>query len=492
MTVNWGNNTMFKVIAVFVVASLARTYAIAEVQVVPSSTNGTISITILHDNDLHGHLFPFCYTEPHRSSEEMCNVGGAARRATLVKKLRGAAHAPMLLIDSGDVFTRGPLTTTYEGDPDIQTMNKIKYDLAAIGNNEFKSKDGVERQDSAGSRANLLKLVKESRFPWLCANVTDEQNQLLPHVKPFIVKRVGALRVAFIGLTTTRSSTYPQTKGLKFSDPVEAAKLWIPIARKKADILIAVTHLGITEDKMLVQHSVGIDAVLGGDSHTFLYNEILVKDSNGREVPIVQDGEFGVNLGKFDFDARRGEDGSWTLVSSHDELIPVSSAIAEDVDVMKLLSRYKRPSRMQVAQIDLPPKTASSRFRQTAVVIARQYQLATQSDIGIQLGDELYDIFRSASIAPYDVYQALPFENNVVIARMTGHDLSKEMTRFREAVCAGACTQIEPLRIYRVAMLDVVAKGMGIPDSQLSFTGRDSRELVISSLENESSIGEKP
>src|ERR1700743_1379516 len=76
---------------------------------------GTQSLTILHDNDIHGHLRSFCYVEVAKGPDEHCEIGGAARRATLVKRLRAEAKAPVLLIDSGDTSTRGPLINAYEG-----------------------------------------------------------------------------------------------------------------------------------------------------------------------------------------------------------------------------------------------------------------------------------------------------------------------------------------------------------------------------------------
>src|ERR1043166_1459178 len=81
------------------------------------------TLTILHTNDLHGHLFPFDYIEEGRSKTERPSVGGAARRATLIKQLRREIKNPVLLVDCGDTFTRGPLTNAYEGIADIEAMN---------------------------------------------------------------------------------------------------------------------------------------------------------------------------------------------------------------------------------------------------------------------------------------------------------------------------------------------------------------------------------
>ena len=140
---------------------------------------GTQSLTILHDNDIHGHLREFCYVEVAKGPDEHCQVGGAARRATLIRALKAKATEPVLLVDSGDTTTRGPLATEYEGVDEVAAMNAIGYDLAAIGNNEFKLKDGEDAHDAAGAQADLQRLIRLSRFPWLCANATDANGALI-------------------------------------------------------------------------------------------------------------------------------------------------------------------------------------------------------------------------------------------------------------------------------------------------------------------------
>lgn len=198
-----------------------------------------LTLTLLHDNDLHGHLLPFAYTEVGRSKDEQPSVGGAARRATLIRELRREIKNPTMLLDSGDTFTRGPLTNAYEGIADTEAMNAVGYELAALGNNEFKARNAVDQNDAAGAQAALLQVVKRSRFPWVCANAIDQRGAFLEGVQPYVVRDFHGVRVGFLGLTAPRSATYPQTKGWTISDPVTAARQWIPEARKHCDVLIA-------------------------------------------------------------------------------------------------------------------------------------------------------------------------------------------------------------------------------------------------------------
>ena len=232
-----------------------------------------VTLTILHTNDLHGHILPFAYTEIERSKEEKASVGGAARRATLIRRLRKEIKNPTILVDSGDTFTRGPLTNAYEGVADIEAMNAVGYELGALGNNEFKAKDGIEAGDAAGAQFALLRFIKRSHFQWLCANAMDGKGAFLEGVQPFVVRQFptkdGVVRVGFLGLTAPRSASYPQTKGWKIIDPIAAAKEYIPLARAQCDVLIAVTHIGVPLDVQLAKETTGLDAIVGGDSHTF-------------------------------------------------------------------------------------------------------------------------------------------------------------------------------------------------------------------------------
>ena len=436
-------------------------------------------LTILHDNDIHGHLRSFCYVEVAKGPDEHCEIGGAARRATLVKRLRAEAKAPTLLIDSGDTSTRGPLLTQYEGLDEIAAMNAIGYDLAAVGNNEFKLKDAEDARDAAGAQAALAKLIASSRFPWICANATEVDGSPLPGVKPFIVTRIGKLRVAFLGLTTGRSSAYPQTKGLKIIDPVEAAKLWIPKARAEADVLIAVTHDGVADDQRLVHETTGIDAVVGGDSHTYLYQPLIWKNAGGQDVPIVQDGEFGVRLGKFDLTFEGDAAHGWRVAHFADALLPVNGELKPDPRLAALTERYAAPLDVRVGEIGRIGSTPKERLAFTAQALAEAWKAAAGADVGLQPEGDLFEVFRTPAVTRFQVHAIVPFHDTIWKGEITGARLQALLAK--PTLIGGMMhatidpATIDPAKTYTVATTDFVAQA-AVPGGV--DTHQDARDAI--------------
>ena len=446
-------------------------------------TSDHFALTILHTNDLHGHIFPFAYTETAKSKDEVPSVGGAARRATLVRKLRREIKNPVLLVDSGDTFTRGPLTNAYEGIADVEAMNAVGYDLAALGNNEFKAKDANEDHDALGAQAALLQVVKRAHFHWLCANATDSKGAFLEGVLPYAVREINGVRVGFLGLTPPRVATYPQAVGWTISDPIAAAKEWIPKARQHCDILIALTHIGVDLDKQLAAQTTGLDAIVGGDSHTFLYKAEEAANPEGRKIPIVQDGEFGVNLGRFDLRFSRAADGHWTLAGYDYKLLPVSANIKEAPDVVATLQPYLRPMLTVVGHLDRIGETPQERNQITNRIIADALRQQTGADYALNPDDSGFEVFRHKAVTRYDIYAIMPFKNHVVTANLTGAEIQEMQKTVINSVVSSDTARLDPNKTYKVALVDYPARAAyKLPVEKVVDTGRDMREVVIAYL----------
>ncbi len=313
---------MFKRIA------MAALFMLLSMQVMAQSD---FSLTILHTNDTHGMMLPFDYQGiPKYDGKQL---GGLARRSALISSIRKSAKNPVLLLDAGDVFTRGPWHTITMGKPEFAAMNLMKYDAMCVGNNEFKATLDTR------SQAVFRDLMRSSKFPWLAANLTVGQTgAMVPGVKPYIIKKIGNVRVGIIGVTAPRSSEYQQVKGWSIAEPIAVMKKLAPEVKKQCDILIALTHIGDLMDGLLAKQVPEIDVIVGGDSHTFIDPTIMVKRGNRADLPIVQTGEMGIFLGRLDLKFHN-DGSSWQLKDCKGKLLPVNTSIQPDPAVAALLTQ---------------------------------------------------------------------------------------------------------------------------------------------------------
>ena len=92
------------------------------------SGSASQALTILHTNDLHGHL-----TEWRGFSGDLQGktVGGVACLATAVKRVRSESQA-VLLLDAGDLIGDTMLADLTQGEAVIRAYNAIGYDALDI------------------------------------------------------------------------------------------------------------------------------------------------------------------------------------------------------------------------------------------------------------------------------------------------------------------------------------------------------------------------
>ncbi len=392
-------------------------------------------LTILHTNDVHGHLLPFDYQSDR-------DVGGVARRATLIRNIKSDAKWPVILLDAGDVFTRGPLIRKYFGEPDIAAMNLIGYDLMTIGNNEFKGAEGADGQRVMYDR------LQQAAFPVVCANVFDESTgkRIVP---PYFIADIEGLKVGILGLTHIRSAEYVQTRGLSFIDPIAMAKELVPEVRSQSDVVIVLSHIGYDLDLKLAASVPGIDAIVGGDSHTFVFNPTVVKvrepEAFSIDGPVVvQDGEWGRYLGKLELYLRRSEEKGYQVMSFRGGLIPVNPSISEAADLNKLLKPYVKPYLKQVGKLENAVlQSEAAEWTAEAVRSALGTDVGAESETGVGSG------LPAGKVTLLDVMKMVIFDNRIVRVKLTGAQL---MQLSANGVALAGAEGIDLDAVYSVAM----------------------------------------
>ncbi|MCJ7466286.1 MAG: metallophosphatase [Maribacter sp.] len=252
-------------------------------------------ITILHTNDVHSHIDPF-----PKDHSQYANLGGVARRATLVDIFRNE-NPNTLLFDAGDIFQGTPYFNFYGGELEFKLMSMLRYDAATIGNHDFDN--GVE---------GLFAQLPYAKFTFVSANYNFKNTVMEGHVKPYEMYVVNGIKIGVYGLGIELDGlvTKKLYKETEYLDPFEMALESERTLKngQKCDLVICLSHLGYRyqidnkpSDVLLAAKTRYTDLIIGGHTHTFLDKPVIVQNENGRDVLVNQVGCYGVNLGRIDF-----------------------------------------------------------------------------------------------------------------------------------------------------------------------------------------------
>ena len=253
--------------------------------------------TLLFTNDFHNHL--------------------NTAQADYLRRMRLALGPRGLMLDAGDAVGSGNITFRPGGEPILNTLSDIGYDAMTVGNREFHIS-----QIGFNSKTAL------ARFPVLCANIhrqtanmtRQEQaegidRQRLPtqsyFMRDFLLSAghtgqtdnpvsKAYFRVVIIGLTVPMVTTRMAARKISayvFDDPIATASELVPRLRAehKPDLMVALTHIGIAQDRKLAQSMSGIDLIIGGHTHV-----VLEQGERVGSTLIAQAGSHGRFVGRVD------------------------------------------------------------------------------------------------------------------------------------------------------------------------------------------------
>ena len=257
----------------------------------PALASSEERLVILHTNDTHSRIDPFPATDGR-----FAGLGGAARRATLVKKIR-RENPNVLLLDSGDIFQGTPYFNYFKGEVELKTMSAMQYDYSTLGNHEFDN--GVD---------GLVSMMPHATFDFVSSNFKITNPSLKPHIKPYATKMMGSVKVGIFGLGIDfEGLVLPSLhEGVAYSDPVIEARSMVDTLRNEGcDFVICLSHLGYryrgdrVSDTAIAQEVKGIDLILGGHTHSFIDQPDVYHHQEASTI-VNQVGFAGIRLGRID------------------------------------------------------------------------------------------------------------------------------------------------------------------------------------------------
>lgn len=359
------------------------------------------TLTFLHFND--------CYQiSPRRG------LGGLAPLATLLKQERARSPGALTTF-GGDLISPSLLSGITKGEHMIEFANMLGVQAAVLGNHEFDFGADTMRQR-----------VAESKFPWLGANVLAADGAPFGGAVATHLATVGALKIGFVGLMTREARMYIRG-GLPvtFADVLPAARAAVAALKSQgAQVIVALTHMGIDEDRQLVRDLRGLHLVLGGHDHipmTVMERGVLILKAG-------TDAEF---LGVVDLEVTTDGDTvsvvpSWRLVANH--------RVRADAEVQDRVRFYEQRLDRELGQPIGVTETALDshaeivRFGEAAIgnLITDAMRAATGTDVALMNGGGLRGSKRypaGSSITSRDIFTEMPFGNVVMVLEASGEVL---------------------------------------------------------------------
>lgn len=236
---------------------------------IPAKVKTTLAL--IQMGDLHGHLIP----RPNLRSDgsALVDEGGLARMYTQISRIR-AANPNTLLFNTGDTIQGGAEVLYTQGQAIVDILDTFGIDGFAPGNWDWVY--GVPRfielfgpgtgPGGTGTRWGAVSAnayYDSQYFP-------DKAGQLI--LPPYIIKRVGSVKIGVLGLTTERAiaALGPWiTSGVVYTPDGQELPYYIDVLKnlERVDLVILVSEFGLAKNILLAEKYPGINVVFSSDMH---------------------------------------------------------------------------------------------------------------------------------------------------------------------------------------------------------------------------------
>ncbi|KAF4975922.1 hypothetical protein FZEAL_7339 [Fusarium zealandicum] len=367
-------------------------------------------LRIIHYNDVY-HLDP--------SSAEP--VGGLPRFINVCREYQQGKQyedqPKVLTLFSGDAFNPSLESTVTKGQHMVPVLNMIGTDCACVGNHDFDF--GVKQYEHLSTQCD---------FPWLLANVIDpdlgEEIPLGNAKKTHMLTTSNGIKVGLIGLgerewLETINSLPPN---LIYRSATAVAKEIVPQLREQgAEIIICLSHMREPNDNKLAEQTEGLfDIILGGHDHYYAHSlvkgtHVLRSGTDFKNLSYIEARRKPDDPSRWDFDIWRRD-----ITSTIEEDGPTVELV--DQLVSKLNQSLAKPIGWTATPLDArfsTVRTKESNIGNFVCDVMRQHHNAdcTIMASGTIRGDQIYP---PGSIRIKDITTCFPFEDPVVLLRVTG------------------------------------------------------------------------
>lgn len=354
-------------------------------------------IHIFHTNDLHSHF------------EYWLRMQSFIKEQRQLLASRGEAS---FLLDVGDHIDRSNIYTEATlGKGNVELLNAAAYDAVTIGNNE-----GITL-----AFEDLAVLYEKAEFDVVVANIRPLKGEDPSWLKPYtILKTKHGTKIAVIGATAQYDVFY-RSLNWEVTEPRKALVLLVQKLRQEVDMIVCLSHLGISDDELLANECPDIDVIFGAHTHHILPEGKFV---NG--VLLTGGGKFGQYTGHLTISYSHADQ---CVIALEEELIENGqlAMVPGEAEFVFALSK-KGSSLLSEPVIQLPKTYYKEWFHYSPLsnLFAAAIFDYTGADCVMFNAGIFVEDLKKGNLSTYDMHKILPHPINLCLIELTGAEL-KEM-----------------------------------------------------------------
>lgn len=317
----------------------------------------------------------------------------------------------VLYFDIGDHADRfHPITEAFEGRSSTILLNEAEVDAITIGNNE----------GMTFSKEQLSKIYEERTFPVLVANLFEKDGTRPHWADPyqFFTLENGTV-IGVIGMTIPYYPFYEKL-GWKVEDPLKLLPDLIKEVRKKAHIVLLLSHLGLNFDEEIARKMEGIDVIIGGHTH-----QLLKSGKNVKGTRIAQAGKFGYYIGQIMLEI---DDITKQIIRCEIGVIDVQQKERlEETDqlLVKLEQQAQKILQKKVTFLEEPLPVDWFQDSPGSLLLAEALREWCDTEISMVSSGVLLDSIPKGVITVGDIHRICPHPINPCVVTIRGQELKE-------------------------------------------------------------------
>lgn len=404
--------------------------------------NKTIKLKVIETSDVHGHFFPWDFTEGRPLK------GTLVRANSYINKERKKYGKNLLLIDNGDILQGQPCVywTNFVMPEDenlaARVINYMRYDAETVGNHDIEP--GHKVYD---------KWIREVRCPLLGANIVKEgkkNGQANPQniydgLQPYSVHVKDGVKICVIGMLTPAIPNWLNKsiwKGLEFEEMTASARKWVKYIKEKEkpDLIFGLFHSGLNggiktaeydEDatEAVAKEVPGFDIIFFGHDHQ-VHND-WITNREGQQVLCIDPSCFVKNVAEAEITLtyKKGKlvnkQIKGNIVNVQDEEVDQQMMQYFDKDIKQVKDFVGQ----RVGEFKQSIYTRESFFGNSAftdLIHSLQLQIS-KADISFAAPLAFNTVIKAGEVKQADMFKLYRFENLMFVLRMTGEEIRKHL-----------------------------------------------------------------